>query len=69
MSIIFSFSINSESGVITTGSQLDREARESVELTVEATDGGSPSLSSRCTVVVDIIDYNDNDPRVSKFSL
>ena len=51
--------------MISTGSQIDREARESVKLTVEAQDGGNPTLRSRCTVIVDIIDYNDNDPRVS----
>ena len=63
--LFFSFTINSETGLISTGSQLDREARESVELTVEARDGGSPQLATTCIVVVDILDYNDNDPRVS----
>lgn len=61
-----SFSINSKTGVISTGSQIDREARESVKLTVEAQDGGNPTLRSRCTVIVDIIDYNDNDPRFAQ---
>ena len=36
-----------------------------MELTVEARDGGSPQLATTCIVVVDILDYNDNDPRVS----
>ena len=62
--LLFSFSINSKTGVISTGSQIDREARETIKLTVQAQDGGNPSLSSRCSVIVDIIDYNDNDPRV-----
>ena len=64
-SLFLSFSINSKTGVISTGSQIDREARETIKLTVQAQDGGNPSLSSRCSVIVDIIDYNDNDPRVS----
>ena len=66
-SLSLSFSINSKTGVISTGSQIDREARETVKLTVQAQDGGNPSLTSRCSVIVDIIDYNDNDPRVSFF--
>ncbi|KAL5251831.1 hypothetical protein ACHWQZ_G014847 [Mnemiopsis leidyi] len=61
-----SFSINSKTGVISTGSQIDREARETIKLTVQAQDGGNPSLSSRSSVIVDIIDYNDNDPRFAQ---
>ena len=36
-----------------------------MNLTIEARDNGSPSLASRALVVVDILDYNDNDPVVS----
>ncbi|XP_034723136.1 protocadherin-16-like [Etheostoma cragini] len=56
------FSIESVTGIITTLSQLDYEKNPNPSLTVVATDGGKPPLSS--TSVVDIVlqDINDNEP-------
>ncbi|XP_056139750.1 protocadherin-16-like [Lampris incognitus] len=56
------FSIDSVTGIITTLSQLDYEKDPVPSVTVVATDGGKPPLSS--TVVVNIIlqDVNDNEP-------
>uniref|UniRef100_A0A8D0D7A4 Protocadherin-16 n=1 Tax=Sander lucioperca TaxID=283035 RepID=A0A8D0D7A4_SANLU len=56
------FSIESVTGIITTLSQLDYEKNPNPSITVVATDGGKPPLSS--TAVVDIVlqDINDNEP-------
>ncbi|RVE65092.1 hypothetical protein OJAV_G00132250 [Oryzias javanicus] len=56
------FSIDSITGIITTSSQLDYEKNPNPSITVVASDGGNPPLSS--TAVVDILlqDINDNEP-------
>ena len=61
------FSIESSSGILSCR-PLDRETKESYHLVVTATDnGGDPPLgpqSASATIVVNVIDANDNDPRV-----
>ena len=47
---------------------LDREARPSYPLTLEAHDGGSPSRSASCQLTVVVVDANDNRPVFSKSS-
>jgi protocadherin Fat 4 len=59
---ITNFQINSKSGVITTLSYFDREIISSYSITVQATDQGSPSQSSTATVLIAILDENDNEP-------
>eukprot|EP00116_Pleurobrachia_bachei_P019190 sb/3479452/ len=59
-----SFSINSKTGIITSGSTLDLESHRQVKLVIEARDEGSEILSSRALVVVDIVDLDDNGPVV-----
>ena len=39
-----------------------------MRLTIEARDSGVPSLASTTVVMVNIIDYNDNDPKVSLYT-
>lgn len=64
------FRIDPKSGVITTRSALDREQVEVYTLVVMATDQGLPSAggqrSSTCTVVVRVIDDNDNYPQFTE---
>lgn len=57
-----SFSIDPESGVISTTRSLDREAQEAVELRVVAHDLGEPPLSATCLVSITVEDVNDNEP-------
>ncbi|MGH0132515.1 UNVERIFIED_CONTAM: hypothetical protein FKN15_055886 [Acipenser sinensis] len=58
------FSINPGTGQIITSALLDREARQSYQLVVVASDGGHPlAMSSSATVSVTISDINDNPPR------
>lgn len=64
------FRIDPKSGVITTRTLLDREQVEVFTLVVMATDQGLPSAggqqSSTCTVVVHVIDDNDNYPQFTE---
>ncbi|KAM9740407.1 cadherin-related family member 2 [Menidia menidia] len=61
------FSIVASTGVLTNSGELDREAldpelRGRIELTVMATDNGSPPLSTTVPVIINVEDINDNAP-------
>ncbi|XP_049761329.1 protocadherin-23 isoform X1 [Elephas maximus indicus] len=56
------FTIDPESGVISTMRTLDREIQETVELKVVAQDLGEPPLSATCLVTITVDDVNDNEP-------
>ncbi len=61
------FRIDSVTGLVTVGAQLDRELIASYMLEIEARDNGSPSsLASNVLVSVDIGDANDNAPSFSQ---
>ncbi|KAM6322681.1 uncharacterized protein O3Q21_006293 [Podargus strigoides] len=47
---------------VVTSSALDREQASEHRVTVVARDGGSPSLSSRAALVLEVSDVNDNAP-------
>ncbi|XP_069467342.1 protocadherin-15 isoform X2 [Ambystoma mexicanum] len=49
-------------GSIYTSVKLDRETRDSFELIVEATDGGSDPRSSTITLSIKVLDIDDNSP-------
>ncbi|XP_019342634.1 protocadherin alpha-C2 isoform X6 [Alligator mississippiensis] len=59
------FKLNSfkNSYTLVTQGKLDRETASSYNITVTATDSGSPPLSSRKVIQVDISDINDNPPQ------
>ncbi|OCT87871.1 hypothetical protein XELAEV_18021574mg [Xenopus laevis] len=52
---------------IVTTSNLDRERSSHYNITVQATDKGSPPLSSQKTIRLDVLDINDNPPVFEKF--
>ncbi|XP_055371961.1 fat-like cadherin-related tumor suppressor homolog [Condylostylus longicornis] len=54
------FKIDKYSGTIRTESFLDYEERQVHSLTVRAIDRGTPALSSEATVIIEIIDVNEN---------
>lgn len=56
------FSIDSITGIITTSSQLDYEKNPNPSITVVASDGGNPPLSSTAVVNILLQDINDNEP-------
>lgn len=62
------FSIDSKTGAIFIIENLDYESSHGYYLTVEATDGGTPSLSDVATVNINITDINDNSPVFSQDS-
>lgn len=62
------FVIDDMSGLITLAKPLDREQRAMYNLTVRATDIGTPQLSTLANVLVIVLDINDNPPEfASKF--
>ncbi|XP_072446339.1 protocadherin-1-like isoform X2 [Chiloscyllium punctatum] len=57
------FDINPDTGEIRVNAILDREQQEHYEFKVAAADKGTPSLKGTATVVVSVLDENDNDPK------
>ncbi|XP_036900751.1 protocadherin Fat 2 [Sturnira hondurensis] len=60
------FSINQDTGMIQTLAPLDRESASCYWLTVLAVDQGSIPLSAVTEVYIEVIDVNDNPPRMSR---
>ncbi|KAJ8416521.1 hypothetical protein AAFF_G00358090 [Aldrovandia affinis] len=60
------FSIDSRMGDIFVIEGLDYETTREYYLTIEATDGGTPSLSDMATVNINVTDVNDNSPVFSQ---
>ncbi|KAJ8262336.1 hypothetical protein GJAV_G00165290 [Gymnothorax javanicus] len=56
------FSIDRNSGVIWTSCELNHEETRQYKLIIRAIDGGVPALSTNVTVLIDVIDLNDNAP-------
>ncbi|XP_036247619.1 protocadherin-16 [Molothrus ater] len=56
------FTIDPATGIITTAAPLDYEKDPQPQLTVLATDRGTPALSSSAVVYVALQDVNDNEP-------
>ncbi|KAK9298595.1 hypothetical protein QLX08_008094 [Tetragonisca angustula] len=60
------FIIDSDTGEISTNAKLDREEIASYELIVEARDQGQPSLTGTTTVLLTVLDKNDNPPQFTR---
>lgn len=60
------FSVDERTGEVFTKTRLDRESVASYQLQVEAVDQGKPQLTGSATVVVTVLDKNDNPPRFSR---
>lgn len=56
------FSINETTGVIRTGILLDREQQSSYVITAYVKDGAFPALYDTTTILVEVMDENDNAP-------
>uniref|UniRef100_UPI00398E56F2 protocadherin-1-like isoform X2 n=1 Tax=Pristiophorus japonicus TaxID=55135 RepID=UPI00398E56F2 len=57
------FAVEPATGEIRVNSALDRERRRRYQFKVSATDHGTPAMQGTATVVVSVLDQNDNDPR------
>ncbi|XP_076296271.1 dachsous cadherin-related 1 [Lasioglossum baleicum] len=60
------FRISPNTGWIYLAQALDRETLDRHTLTVLATDNGSPAATASASVLVTVLDDNDNDPRFEK---
>ncbi|XP_060531934.1 cadherin-related tumor suppressor [Cylas formicarius] len=60
------FEMDAASGEIYTSTKLDREDIPNYELTVLAVDLGEPQLTGTATVLVTVVDKNDNPPRFTR---
>lgn len=56
------FTIDRDTGVISTAQVLDHEETQQHKLRVRVVDGGVPALSSDVIVTIDVTDLNDNAP-------
>ncbi|XP_067622961.1 protein dachsous [Eurosta solidaginis] len=56
------FGIFPNSGWLYLRCSLDRESRDRYDLTVMASDNGTPAAHARAHVIVEVLDANDNDP-------
>ncbi|XP_016835635.1 LOW QUALITY PROTEIN: protocadherin alpha-8-like isoform X1 [Cricetulus griseus] len=58
------FLINEQTGEIKVNGAIDFEDSNSYEIHVDATDKGHPPMVAHCTVLVEILDENDNAPEI-----
>ncbi|XP_053321589.1 protocadherin gamma-B1-like isoform X18 [Spea bombifrons] len=58
------FAINIETGVLYAQRSFDFEQHKQFVIEVTATDNGSPNLSSNVTLIIHIVDQNDNAPKI-----
>ncbi|XP_041054521.1 protocadherin-20 [Carcharodon carcharias] len=57
------FVLDQFSGSLTVSASLDREEQEKYRFIIRAIDGGSPARESTATVLLTVLDANDNSPR------
>lgn len=62
------FNVQSATGWVYLAKPLDRETTAKHKMTIIATDNGIPPLSTSASLVVNVIDANDNDPVFTKGS-
>ncbi|KAL8207010.1 UNVERIFIED_CONTAM: Protocadherin Fat 4 [Gekko kuhli] len=63
------FTIDSGTGQVTLIGKLDHEATASYSLLIQAVDSGTVSLSSVCTLNINVLDENDNSPSFPQSTL
>ncbi|XP_069812880.1 protocadherin gamma-B4-like [Dendropsophus ebraccatus] len=61
------FTMDPQSGIIRTQGELDYELTKTYQMIVKATDGGG--LLAKCTIIIQIVDVNDNAPEIMLASL
>ncbi|XP_069340544.1 LOW QUALITY PROTEIN: protocadherin alpha-10-like [Eulemur rufifrons] len=63
------FQINERTGEIKVNDAIDFEDSNAYEILVDVTDKGNPPMVGHCTVLVELLDENDNSPEVVVTSL
>ena len=56
------FKISPESGIVTLAKPLDRELKDTYNVTIKAIDQGLPIMSSVMSLSIVVLDVNDNPP-------
>uniref|UniRef100_A0A8C9CWD8 Cadherin domain-containing protein n=1 Tax=Panthera leo TaxID=9689 RepID=A0A8C9CWD8_PANLE len=64
-----SFHIDSDSGEIKVNGKIDFEETKLWKLQIEAVDKGNPPMFGHCTVLIEVLDINDNAPELLVTSL
>ncbi|XP_075396981.1 protocadherin alpha-13-like [Tenrec ecaudatus] len=67
--VLYAFIINPNNGEIRIKGGLDFEEKKSYEILVEAVDNGNVPMAGHCTVLVEVLDVNDNAPEITITSL
>ncbi|XP_007650111.1 protocadherin alpha-3-like isoform X1 [Cricetulus griseus] len=62
--ILSKFHLDPVNGYITVKDNIDFEETKSFEIQVEAADKGNPPMTDHCTVLVEVVDVNDNVPEL-----
>ncbi|KAM3926568.1 protocadherin gamma-C5-like isoform 11-T11 [Leptodactylus fuscus] len=63
------FDLNQQTGEISVKGVVDYEEADFYEISIRAKDKGIPEMDSRCLVMIEIEDINDNSPEISLTSL
>ncbi|XP_022042707.2 protocadherin alpha-8-like [Acanthochromis polyacanthus] len=63
------FSLDKDTGEIRVKGEIDFEKADVYKLDVHATDKGQPPMSTDCTVMIKVLDKNDNKPEIEVTSL
>uniref|UniRef100_A0A4X1SKQ4 Cadherin domain-containing protein n=1 Tax=Sus scrofa TaxID=9823 RepID=A0A4X1SKQ4_PIG len=63
------FTLDENDGEVRVNGTLDYEENKFYEIQVQATDKGNPPMAGHCTVLVEVLDLNDNTPEVMVTSL
>ncbi|XP_055000049.1 protocadherin alpha-8 isoform X9 [Sorex araneus] len=67
--IVDQFKIDSNTGEIKIRKKLDFENVKSYKIRIDASDKGNPTMVGHCTVLVKVLDINDNTPQLSWTSM
>ncbi|EHB10480.1 Protocadherin alpha-8 [Heterocephalus glaber] len=67
--VIDRFSIDASTGEIVTRGDLDFEQVSLYKIRIDATDKGHPPMAGHCTILVKVLDENDNVPKITLTSL
>ncbi|CAG5990901.1 unnamed protein product [Menidia menidia] len=63
------FQIDEHSGLLTVKGNIDFEYHPAFEIRVQASDKGSPQMTSQCKILIEVMDINDNAPEISVTTL
>ncbi|XP_041653148.1 protocadherin alpha-8-like [Cheilinus undulatus] len=63
------FSLDKDTGEIRIKGEIDFEKADVYKLDVHATDKGQPPMSTDCSVIIKVLDKNDNKPQIEVTSL